>query len=306
MIPNKTVAALAALIALAGCSQKSESAVPAPPPRAAPSADVFSFKIGALDATALKDGDLLVPNDGKTFGIGRPASDVAAVLKAAGAPSDVLSLSIQPLLVRGEGKVLLFDAGAAGVSWAPQAGKLAAPLRAAGVDPAQVTDIFISHSHGDHIGGLVRGNGLLSFPNAVIHISAPEWQAMQAEASLAPSVAAMAPKVAPFQPGAVILPGLVTAVAVNGHTPGHSAYEIASGAERLLYIGDAAHHFVVSVRKPDWTIDYDGDAPTAQASRRALLKRAADGNLRLYAPHFPFPGVGRVRAEADGFVWVPE
>lgn len=306
MIPSKSVAALAALIALAGCSPKSEPAAPAAPPAASPSADVFNFKIGALDATALKDGELLVPNDGKTFGIGRPASDVAALLKAAGQPTDVLNLSIQPLLVRGEGKVLLFDAGAAGVSWAPQAGKLAAPLRAARVEPAQVTDIFISHSHGDHIGGLVLGSGLLAFPNAAIHISAPEWQAMQADASLAPTIAAIAPKVAAFQPGAVILPGLVTAVAVKGHTPGHSAYEIASGAERLLYIGDAAHHFVVSVRKPDWTIDYDGDAPAAQASRRALFTRAAEGNLRLYAPHFPFPGVGRVRAEADGFVWVPE
>lgn len=306
MIPSKTVAALAALIALAACSPKSEPAAPAAPPAAAPSADVFNFKIGGLDATALKDGDLLVANDGKTFGIGRPASDVAALLKAAGEPTDILNLSIQPLLVRGEGKVLLFDAGAAGVSWAPQAGKLASPLRAAGVEPAQVTDIFISHSHGDHIGGLVLGSGLLAFPNAAIHISAPEWQAMQADASLAPTVAAIAPKVAAFEPGAVILPGLVTAVAVKGHTPGHSAYEIASGDERLLYIGDTAHHFVVSVRKPDWTIDYDGDAPIAQASRRALFKRAAEQNLRLYAPHFPFPGVGHVRAEADGFVWVPE
>ncbi len=306
MIASKTVAALAALIALSGCSPRSEPAATVAAPASAPSADVFSFKIGALDATALRDGVLLVPNDGKTFGLGRPASDVAALLKAAGQPTDILNLSIQPLLVRGEDRVLLFDAGASGISWAPQAGKLVASLRAAGVEPGQVTDIFISHSHGDHIGGLVLGSGLLSFPNATIHISAPEWKAMQAEASLAPTVAAITPKVAAFQPGAAILPGLVTAVPVTGHTPGHSAYEIASGAERLIYLGDSAHHFVVSVRKPDWTIDYDGDAPAAQASRRALFTRAAEGNLRLFAPHFPFPGVGRVRAEGDGFVWVPE
>ena len=93
---------------------------------------------------------------------------------------------------------------------------------------------------------------------------------------------------------------------VNGHTPGHSAYEIASGADRLLYIGDSAHHFVISVQKPDWTVEFDGDAPIAQASRRALLQRAADQNLRLYAVHFPYPGVGRVKAQGDGFVWIPE
>lgn len=306
MTPTKTVAALAVLIALSGCSPKGEPAAPAAAPATAPSADVFNFKIGALDATALKDGDLEGPNDGKTFGVGRPPSDVAALLKAAGLATDTLKLSLQPLLVRGDGKVLLFDAGAAGISWAPQAGKLLAALRAAGVEPAQVTDIFISHSHGDHVGGLVQSGGVLTFPNATIHMSAPEWTAMKADTQLAAVIPVVTPKVAAFQPGAAILPGLVTAVAVNGHTPGHSAYEIASGAERLLYIGDTAHHFVVSVQKPDWTVAYDGDAPTAQASRRALLKRAADQDLRLYAPHFPFPGVGHVRADGEGFVWAPE
>ena len=96
----------------------------------------------------------------------------------------------------------------------------------------------------------------------------------------------------------------VTAVPVKGHTPGHSAYEIASGADRLLYIGDSAHHSVISVQKPDWTVEFDGDAPTAQASRRALLQRAADQNLRLYAVHFPYPGLGHVQARGDGFVWI--
>ncbi|MDP3854848.1 MBL fold metallo-hydrolase [Phenylobacterium sp.] len=306
MTPSKTIAAMAVLIALSGCSPKNEPAAPAAAPAAAPSADVFNFKIGALDATALRDGNLEGPNDGKTFGVGRPPSDVAALLKAAGLATDTLKLSLQPLLVRGDGKVLLFDAGAAGISWAPQAGKLIAALRAAGVEPAQVTDIFISHSHGDHVGGLVHPGGVLTFPNATIHMSAPEWTAMKADTQLAAMVPVVTPKVAAFQPGAAILPGLVTAVAVNGHTLGHSAYEIASGPERLLYIGDTAHHFVVSVQKPDWTVAYDGDAPTAQASRRALLKRAADQDLRLYAPHFPFPGVGRVRTQGDGFVWAPE
>jgi glyoxylase-like metal-dependent hydrolase (beta-lactamase superfamily II) len=156
------------------------------------------------------------------------------------------------------------------------------------------------------VGGLTTAEGTLAFPNAAIHISAPEWVAMQANAGEAALVKAIGPKVAAFQPGAELIPGVVKAVEVKGHTPGHSAYEIASGGERLLYIGDAAHHFVISVAKPDWTIDYDGDPKTAQASRRALFQKAADENLRLYAGHFPYPGLGRVKAQGDGFVWVPE
>lgn len=294
--------ALTALAALAACSPKTE---PAQAPKAPVAAvqSPYSFKIGDLQANALLDGTIKVANDGKTFGIGRPPAEVAAVLKGAG--HDSLDLSIQPLLVRGEGKVMLFDAGAAGVGFA-DGGKLTSSLRAAGVEPAQVTDIFISHSHPDHVGGLTQAGGALAFPNATIHISAPEWAALQADASQAGLVKAIAPKVAPFKPGAAILPGLVTAVEVKGHTPGHSAYEIASGDERLLYIGDGAHHFVISVAKPEWTIAYDGDSAGAQASRRALLQLAADQNLRLYAVHFPYPGVGRIKKQGDGFVWVPE
>ncbi|MDR0184676.1 MBL fold metallo-hydrolase [Lysobacter arvi] len=275
---------------------------PAPAPEE--SADIFRFKVGELDAVALHDGTIDTPNDGKTFGVGQKTEDVAALLAANGQPTDVLHLSVQPLLLRVGDRTVLFDTGAGDVEWA-KAGKLQASLRAAGVEPSQVTDIFISHGHPDHVGGLLAKDGALAFPNATVHLSAPEWAAMQKNPNAATLVAAIGPKVKAFEPGAAVLAG-ITAVALEGHTPGHSAYEIASGEERLLYIGDAAHHHVVSVQRPDWTIGYDVDAPKAEAARRALLKRAADGNLRVYAVHFPFPGLGHVKAQGDAFVWVPE
>src|SRR3546814_32070 len=157
----------------------------------------------------------------------------------------VLHLSIQPLLVRGDGRVLLFDTGAGDVEWA-RGGRLPASLRAAGVEPSQVTDVFISQLHADHVGGLLTPDGALAFPDATVHLSAPEWAAMQADADAADLVAAIKPKVAAFEPGAELVPGMVTAVVDDGHTPGHSAYLVTSGNEHLLYIGDTVHHFVVS------------------------------------------------------------
>ena len=314
MSPISPVVPMAALLAgvlLTGCTepQTAATATPAPPAseatQAASHPDVFRFRIGALEAAALKDGDIDAANDGKTFGVGQPTDQVGAVLTAAGQPADVLHLSIQPLLVRSGTRILLFDTGAADASFA-RAGRLPASLRAAGVEPEQVTDVFLSHRHPDHAGGLLTREDKPAFPNATIHLAAPEWQALQDDRDAAPLVAAIAPKVAAFQPGAVLLPGVVTAVAMDGHTPGHSAYEIASGDERLLYIGDSAHHFVVSVQRPEWTVQYDANAPLAQTRRRALLQRAADDDLRVYAVHFPFPGLGRIRTREDSFVWEAE
>lgn len=304
----KLAAAAAALSALmAACSPAAEkteaSDTTATAVRA--SADVQPFKVGALDVIALRDGGMTgVPNDNKILAVDRTPEEVSAVLTAAGLPGDSFDLSIQPLLVRDGDAVVLIDAGA-GAGMGAGAGKLPASLASAGVQPGQVTDVLISHGHGDHVGGLVTADGALTFPNATIRMTEAEWTAIKADPALAALVTAITPKVQTFAPGAQVTPS-IKAYAIDGHTPGHTGYEIASGGERLIYIGDMAHHSVISVQRPDWRIQFDADAPTAQASRKAVFGRAADENLKIYAVHFPFPGVGRVRREGETFVWVPE
>lgn len=297
------LAVLGGSLSVAGCSRPDETGEPATAPAPA-SPDVHRFKIGSLEAIALRDGGMTVPNDNAILGVGRTPAEVAAVLTASGLPGDTLSLNIQPLLVRDGARLVLLDAGG-GVSMGDSAGRLAASLTTAGIEPAQITDVLISHSHGDHVVGLVDRAVALTFPSATIRIAAAEWTWMQANSQLRDLVTAITPRVETFQPGAQLTPG-IRAVAIAGHTPGHMGYEIASGDERLLYIGDAMHHSVISVQRPEWQIAFDNDPPVATASRRALAERAAAENLRLYAVHFPFPGVGRIQRKDDGFVWVAE
>ena len=292
---------------LAACSPASEEAPPAEAdgaatPTLAPfqaGQNVSPFAIGSLQAAALRDAAFSPANDNQTLAINVSKAEVDALLTAEGLATDVLELSVQPLIVRTTDRVLLFDTGNG------PSGMLSASMATAGVDAGAVTDIFISHSHGDHVGGLVGANGL-AFPNAAIHISANEWAAMQADPSVATLVTTVTPRVETFEPGAELVPGTVTAVDIQGHTPGHSGYLITSGQESLLYIGDTMHHYVISVQRPDWTIAFDGDAPLAQESRRAVLSSSAASGQRIYAVHFPFPGLGTFEDRSGTFVWVPE
>jgi glyoxylase-like metal-dependent hydrolase (beta-lactamase superfamily II) len=301
-------AALSALV-MSLAAMTTEAAPPAP------TAQFQPFKIGSYNAVALKDGNLEESVDGKSFIIGQPNKAVSAVLRAGGAPADHFEFSIQPLLVHADDRLLLFDTGA-GILFGDIAGKLPESMMAAGEKPAGVTDIFISHAHGDHIGGLVTSTGALAFPNATIHISAPEWKwlsglsADEAKNSgiqqVSALVSAIKPKVVPFEPGADLLPGIVKAVELKGHTPGHSGYLIGSGADSVLVFGDVMHSYLVSVRKPSWQVAFDGDKQLGARTRVALVKSSVASGQRLYAEHFPFPGIGKIVQDRDGAHWEPQ
>lgn len=311
--------AVLSTLALAACSPKESSTPTAeqtPPPAAkAEPSTPGSIRIGELSGIALRDGGLEFPNDNKIIGVGKTPEDVAAVLTAAGLPGDKLSLTISPLLVKANDRTLLFDTGA-GTNFGPNAGNLGKSLAEAGIQAQSITDIFISHGHGDHVGGLIDAEGALAFPNATIHMSAPEWaflQGMSAEMAAntgnprhAKMIEAITPKVSTFEPGAELIPGVVKAVPITGHTPGHSGYLIGTGENSLLFIGDSMHHYVVSVQRPDWTIAFDGDAPTAQKSRADLIAQSAANKQRIYAVHFPYPAVGTFEQRGQEYVWKPE
>lgn len=273
-------------------------AVSAAPRAAAPAAT--PFRVGAVEVVALRDAVNVVPNDGSVFGVGRPTAETAALLSARGAPADPITLGVDQLLVRLPGRLVLIDTGLG-----PKAnGSLVQSLAAAGVQPGQVTDVLITHGHPDHVGGLVDAAGKSAFPRATVRMSAPEWQAIQQGrgASVVPVIQA---QVKTFAPGAQVLPG-ITAVALPGHTPGHSGYRINSGEQSLLVIGDLAHSAIVSLARPDWTVKYDGDAQAGERTRTAEIARIADTQQRIFAGHFPYPGIGRIVRSGDGYAFQPE
>lgn len=306
-----TSAAAAALLALGACSSPEQretthggnmaddgqasagQAKPAQKP-------AYWFKIGDVDAIALADGENPVPNDNKIFGVGQTPEAVANVLTANGEPGDTLRLEVHPLLVRADGRTVLFDAGL-GQS---QGGTLMQSLQAANVDPASITDVLISHGHGDHTGGLVL-DGALAFPNAAIRMSEAEWAAVRANPEMAELVRVITSKVQTFKPDDEILP-FVEAQDTAGHTPGHTSYLITSGPNHLLYTGDLMHHFLVSVEHPEWNMGYDADQNAGRERREKEVSALLASGAHIYAYHFPFPGVGRLQQRGGRAIFVPE
>jgi glyoxylase-like metal-dependent hydrolase (beta-lactamase superfamily II) len=262
-----------------------------------PAAHMFS--VGKLQLASLHDAQFVFPNDAKTFGVGADPAQVGAVLRAAGAPTDRITLSVNQLLVRTGHRVVLIDTGIG----PKMHGSILASLAEAGVKPTAITDVLITHSHGDHVGGLLDASGKLAFPKATIRMSSAEWAWMQTKAS-PEMVKAISSHVHTFEPGAQVAPG-ITSVALKGHTPGHVGYEITSGDAHLLDIGDLAHSSIVSLQKPQWTVEFDTDDATGKATRATELKQLAGDQELVFAPHFPFPGVGHIGATGDGFVWQP-
>jgi glyoxylase-like metal-dependent hydrolase (beta-lactamase superfamily II) len=294
-------------LSMAGAIAATAPATPAP--------QFQRFKIGSYNAVALKDGAIQAPVDDKSFVVGQSKEAISALLAAGGAPTDHYEFSIQPLLVHAGKHVLLFDTGV-GNWYGDAGGKLPESMKAAGEKPASVTDIFISHVHGDHIGGLITPAGALAFPNAAIHMSAPEWKWLSSLSEdqaknmaiqrVSAFVSTIKPKVVPFEPGAVLLPGIVKAVELKGHTPGHSGYLIGSGKDSVLAFGDAMHSYVISVAKPEWHVAFDSDQQLGAATRVTLVNDSAASGQRLYSEHFPFPGIGKIVKTDSGARWQPE
>ncbi|MGR9172897.1 MBL fold metallo-hydrolase [Hyphomicrobiales bacterium] len=257
--------------------------------------DAKAFKLGSFDLVALHDAQFVLPNDGKVFGVGHSPEETAEVLKGAGAPTDTVTLSVDALLVKMPERLVLIDTGVGGA--------LQQSLSQAGYKSADVTDVLITHSHSDHVGGLVK-DGKLAFPNATIRLSAAEWEFARKNDKLADVVKTVEGHVKTFEPGAEVAPG-ITSVELPGHTPGHVGYQIASGDEKMLDIGDTAHSSIVSLAKPDWPIGFDTDAPTGEKNRIGTLTTLAQSQELIFAPHFPFPGVGHIQSDGDHFKWDP-
>ena len=272
-------------------------------------------KVGDYVVTYLSDGFL----DGSfSYLQGIEAAEAESLLTAAHRPP-LAHIAIASYVIQGGGRTVLVDAGTGGFNgWG---GRFPVALAAAGVEPADVDAVLLTHAHVDHVGGLTL-HGKPIFPKAEVIISEAEAAFWQDDAIMASAggdakpffdaarlaLDAYAPRLKRVGAGEV-LPGIAL-VPLPGHTPGHSGYHIQSGADQLLIWADITHMADIQIRKPEVTIGFDVDPDQARATRMKVLDQVASDRLAVAGMHLNMPGFLTVERHGAGYAkvdlpWTP-
>jgi len=302
-VSRRQLLATSSLLPLAGAL--GVSALPgAARAQAAPAASAMpiarNLTLGEFEVATLLAGTRTSDDDPQEiFGMNVEPETFAQVSADNFIPDDRNQFFFTPTVVRAGGETILFDTGlnAAGITRA---------LSEAGVAADEVDVVVLTHMHGDHIGGLTGEDGAETFANARYVTGQVEFDAWakQENEGFETKVRPLAEKMTFIGDGDSVVSG-ITAVAAFGHTPGHMAYHLESGGQRLMLIVDAANHYVWSLGYPDWEVKFDMDKQAAAATRRSLLDVLATDKVPFVGYHMPFPALGFVAPRGEGFEYVP-
>ena len=256
------------------------------------------YALGDITVVALRDGfvdmppsRLRQPGD-RPFGAGMPAQ-VELV-------DGRLRLSVNAFLVVDHGEHFLIDTGAAD-AWLPTMGLLLEALDEAGVARGDIGTVALTHTHEDHVNGLVAAGGSDAFPNLErLFVPQAELALFDREERLA----RFGQRRLPLADGYRLSPA-ITSVPAIGHEVGHTAFEVESEGETLLIWGDVVHVPSIQFDRPEVAWELDADQDQARATRQSMLERAAHPDVYVAGAHLDFPGVGAVSASEGGFRFTP-
>ena len=279
----------------------------------------YRFNHGKMQATVVSDGPLPLGDPTGAF-LGASKEEISKLLTDNFLSPTNAVLEQNVLVINTGDKLALIDTGmGSSTMFGSTTGKLLASLKAAGIDPKDIDAVIATHAHCDHVWGIQGDDGKPNFPNAQIYISQADFDYWTDEAKLSlkdpaymqPFVEGARKNLLPnrdrivfIKDGQEFLPG-IQAIAAPGHTVGHTVYMITSEGKSLCAVGDLTHHHILLVEKPRFEFAYDTDPKQSANSRVRILDMLAAQKIPLVAYHFPWPGVGHVAKQGEGFRYHP-
>ncbi|WP_028584538.1 MBL fold metallo-hydrolase [Desulfogranum mediterraneum] len=269
------------------------------------------FNIGDFRCTLFTDGKHAYDNPGALLFPNAPENELGKALIQYGISIDKWPTWVSDytclLIDTGKNKILV-ETGAG--EMLPEAGKLVCNMQAAGISPASIDIVLVTHAHPDHIGGATL------FPNARILMNRKEWQFWTGKPKLprlsddfqklltgmvTTLLKPLRKRVELIDGDTEIVPG-ISLVETPGHTPGHMALLATSGGEHLVYVGDALIH-EIHVETPSWSPIVDVMPEKSVQTRIRLLTEAAETGAIFFGFHMP--KLGRITSNTTGFKLLP-
>lgn len=271
---------------------------------------IEDISIGEIEVIALRDGEAAVPSD---VLLNLSEDDAATI--AADENNSLSQTNINAHLIRSGDRVMLVDAGAREL-FGPTCGFLVDALAEAGVSPGDVTDLFFTHLHPDHVAGALTPEGGAVFENAALKVVDAErsfwtdesFDAVEVNgadwAGLAQAVlGAYANQVESITSDGELMPG-VTVVSIPGHTPGHVGFRVDSGSQSMIHLGDIMHVPVMQLIDPRVATVFDIDGEAALASRIRMLDMVSADQLLCTSSHMLSPKFAHIERASTGYAVV--
>ncbi|KAF7276679.1 hypothetical protein GWI33_009929 [Rhynchophorus ferrugineus] len=279
----------------------------------------FVQKVGNLTVTALFDGELGLPRSDLLRIPTEKANQLFAENFVPIDDQNQIVTSFSAYLVQTPSQNILVDAGTAHC-FGESLGHVEDNLKRAGIQPAQIDTILITHAHPDHLCGISK-NGAMRYPNAKVYIAKADvdyWTSKSNEAKaddfFKPIFKMTRDALKPYQDAGQLiaftektfnLPN-VQLLDTHGHTYGHSSYLInGQNGQKFLGLGDVVHYAAVQLPYPEAVYRPDTDSDQATVVRQNVFKQAAEQKWWIGAAHIAFPGIGHIAKANMGYRWIP-